>query len=369
MTSSRRSKACFACLIAIALAASTASGQPQPGNPYYRAPAGSGNVPQARGNIPNPYQSGSNSPYYRTASYPVPYSPYVYGGDPYGGYLSGAADVLNAQGDYLKNVQQAYIMREQAVQAKIDTRRSTYDEWLYERANTPTLNETREKYVQEEIRRSLNNPPVTEIWSGKSLNDLLKSLQSLQNKGIEGPPVPLSTELLANINLTTGTGPVSAGLLKSKLNWPYGLEILEPAKENDALRAKIETLMNTAQQQASTGKINARTIQELGKSVDTLRNNLVSKINDFATMDYIAARRFVTQLEDTVKTLKTADASSYVTGKYAARGRTVKELVANMTNEGLIFAPAAPGEQSYYTALHSAMVRYNITTVELLSQK
>src|SRR5438132_1022105 len=51
--------------------------------------------------------------YYPTS----PYATYPgYYADPYGGYLSGAADVINAQGQFLVNTQQAYRMREQVRQ-------------------------------------------------------------------------------------------------------------------------------------------------------------------------------------------------------------------------------------------------------------
>src|SRR5262249_4018138 len=78
--------------------------------------------------------------------YPVPFpTAGYYGsyGDPYGGYLSGASQVINAQGGYLKDVQQAYLTKEQVNQAKIQTKRAAFDEWLYEKANTPTLEEQR----------------------------------------------------------------------------------------------------------------------------------------------------------------------------------------------------------------------------------
>ena len=48
------------------------------------------------------------------------------------------------------------------------------------------------------------------------------------------------------------------------------------------------------------------------------------------------------------------------TGRLLLRyeGNTVAELVANMTGQGLRFAPAASGDEPSYTALHRAMVTY-----------
>ena len=62
-------------------------------------------------------------------------SPYGYGGlGPYGsylgsgGFLSGTADVIGAQGEFLKQEQEAKLKGEQVKQAKVDTRRKSFDE-------------------------------------------------------------------------------------------------------------------------------------------------------------------------------------------------------------------------------------------------
>src|SRR5947209_16438679 len=147
------------------------------------------------------------------ASYPYPYYP-GYNYDPYGGYLRGAADVINAQGKFLVNTQQAYLTREQVRQARLDSRRRSFDEYLYERERRPTLEDERERARLENVRRSRNDPPITEIWSGKALNDLLLAIQQQQAKGLRGPAVPVDGEILKNINVTSGASSGSLGLLR-----------------------------------------------------------------------------------------------------------------------------------------------------------
>src|SRR5437879_13857463 len=66
-------------------------------------------------------------------------NPYANYKGPVGGALSGSADVINAQGQFLTSTQQAYLQREQVRQAKIDSRRKNFDEGLYERAVAPTV--------------------------------------------------------------------------------------------------------------------------------------------------------------------------------------------------------------------------------------
>src|SRR5437868_6486858 len=72
-------------------------------------------------------------------------NPYVEYKGPYGGYLSGAADVINSQGQFMTSQQQAYLTREQVKQASTESRRKAFDENLYERAKRPTLEDERER--------------------------------------------------------------------------------------------------------------------------------------------------------------------------------------------------------------------------------
>ena len=56
--------------------------------------------------------------------------------------------------------------REQVRQGRIDNRRRSFDEYLYERERRPSQEDERERARLENLRRSRNDPPITEIWSG-----------------------------------------------------------------------------------------------------------------------------------------------------------------------------------------------------------
>src|SRR5262249_59456939 len=109
-------------------------------------------------------------------------SPYQSAADPFGGYLSGGADVINSQASFIVKQQEATLIAEYGRQARLETRRRQFDQWLYERDHRPTLEDERETSQQRELRRSQNDPPLTEIWSGKSLNTLLVDLQKRDGK-------------------------------------------------------------------------------------------------------------------------------------------------------------------------------------------
>src|SRR5262249_13768739 len=161
----------------------------------------------------NPYGGGTlmntTNPGYDPYGYPW----YSYP-DPYRGYLSGAADVINAQGRFAVSQQEALYKREQVRQARMDTRRKIWEQWLWERQHRPTPNDELRRLEEAEAERAPNFAPMPEIWSGKALNDLLRDLQKLQAKG-PLPSVSLDQDTLDQINVTTGTGG-NAGLLKSE---------------------------------------------------------------------------------------------------------------------------------------------------------
>src|SRR5205085_5189876 len=79
----------------------------------------------------------SSSPY-SSSLYANPY-------DPFSGYLRGSADVINAQGKFMVNQQQAFIMNEQYRQERLKSRRAAFEEYLYEREHTPTAQDDYER--------------------------------------------------------------------------------------------------------------------------------------------------------------------------------------------------------------------------------
>jgi hypothetical protein len=183
------------------------------------------------------WYGGARGPYGRAGYLPARYwgNTYVSTADPYGGYLNGGANVINAQGGYLKDVQDAYLKKEHVKAAKLANKRAAFDEWRYEKANTPSLEEQRENIRVQNVLRSRNNPPATEIWSGKALNDLLQDLQQSGARGGFGSPMYLNQDLLKEINVTVGTTTTGLGILKNggKFRWPLALidDRYEPSRK------------------------------------------------------------------------------------------------------------------------------------------
>jgi hypothetical protein len=294
------------------------------------------------GGHPDPY--GPTSP-----GYPPAYS------DPYGGYVSG-----DISGQYLISQQRALIVREWARQAKVDTQRRAFDEYLYERRNAPTWEDERERLLAMSLRRSINDPPLTEIWSGKALNDLLAEVQKRPIKGVSGPQFDIEEDLLRRLNVSAGKSPGNIGLLKNdgKLTWPVALRSLKPRDRAEDLRRQVSTLLPETINQAVNGKVDPMSLKELVRATDELQDLLTRNVSNLPPGPYMDAKRFMGSLEDGVRLLQQPDAGLYFTQKYAAKGRSVPELVDYMTRTGLLFAPAVTGDEAAYVALHRALVAY-----------
>jgi len=320
-------------------------------NPYYAAAmssTGYGTPSQVTSTgTPGAYGSEYGSSY-------TPYTPYYQ--DPLSGYLTGAASVIGQQAKFMKATEEAKLLREQVRQARLETRRKVVEEWLWERNTLPTLQDEIERTRAQFVRRSQNNPTFTEVLSGSSLNDLLEHAAKMQVKG-KGPTVTLDEDTLRHINVTTPAGG-NIGVLKNDqpLNWPQALQ--GPAYE--AEREKVKANVTRAVNSAKFGAADAGSVSNLTAAIDRLRAQLNQDIFEIPTTQYIEGMRFVRQLDDAVKVLKSPNAANYFNDKFMAKGKTVAELVDYMAKNGLRFAPAVDGDEAAYAALQHALATYDV---------
>jgi hypothetical protein len=291
------------------------------------------------------------------AQYP-PYQPYYpppgYGGFGPGNVLNGQANVINASGQLFIDQEKARVERETANQAKITTKRKTFDEMMYEKANTPTFTEDQSKVDMMTIRRLMNHPLPAEITSGKSQNILLPYLDKLMRVGVQGPPVSLDPTMLKSINVTIGKGGANIGLLRDggELDWPMGVR--------GPTQKKLAPLFPKLVYAARNGDLDLALYTQASKGVTMLQDELGKKFRT-EQIDaglYLEGKHFLDSLASSVKMISSPSAAKLLNGTYAATGRTVPELVYNMTGKGLLFAPATPGNDAPYYALQSAMVSY-----------
>jgi hypothetical protein len=257
--------------------------------------------------------------------------------------------------------QQANVIQQQAEQAKVDTRRKQYEQWQWERSQAQTLQDMRLDAYMQQLNLARSNPPETEIWSGYSLNYLLSAIQHNESvTGVRGPTVPLDESIVKHINVTTGTMDTSTGsigmLKNGKLEWP---EALRGQLFSDD-RGRIDPLVADAVSQVkSAGQATAETINSLQKAVTQLRSDLRNQVAESSPSDYVRAVAYISELRDAIGQLSSPNAANYLNGSLQPKGATVGEIVDQMTQKGVKFAPATPGSENYYSTLYQAFLAYD----------
>ncbi len=363
----------------LVLTADTAQAQPA-ASPSGVAPMPVGNPGTQMGALSNPYLGGGSYPSIGGLSnggygggggygyFPPYYNPWMMPYlSPSASYLFGAASITQANAQYMLTLQQARLQAAYANQAKIDVRRRLFDQLAYERAYflanfSPEVVRKREMDIA--LSEARNKPPQVKILSADSLNSLLAHLIEQQGKGQRGPRVDLPEDILKRINVSNGTG-ANIGLLKdgAKLEWPLALQQAELREVEKRLADNIALAVKEVKFNNPLGRgLGTDIAEDLGKLTRDVDNMCAN--GSMGSSQYVEARRYLNQLNTAVKALTDPHAVNFFNDTWKAKGSTVAELVKNMDESGLRFAPATRGDEAAYRALHSKLVSYdaNITT-------
>jgi hypothetical protein len=316
-------------------------------NPYAYNPYLYGNAYSGAG-----YGSGS----YDTAGlYTNPYY------DPIYGAFQGLASLTDAEGRFLERQQSANLKYQQVRSARTDNRRKVFDQYLYEKSRTPTPEEAREAFMHEQVARARNNPPLNDIISGKSLNDLLADLKKLpdgQVATLRTLNVPLDEESLKHVNFTANRGAGNVGLLKNegRLNWPVALSLNEFKDD----RQELNSLAQEAVRQAEyNSQVDPGTLRRMMEDSSRMRAQLRAGVGDMPPALYIEGTTFLNNLDDAIRALQQPGVGNFFSGKYKITAKTIPDLVKFMIDHGLQFAPAVPGDEPAYLALHQSLAAYD----------
>ncbi|HEX4591762.1 MAG TPA: hypothetical protein VH120_17630 [Gemmataceae bacterium] len=250
------------------------------------------------------------------------------------------------------------LLLEQAVGERLDNRRKAFDELRYERDKTPTREE-------ELLGRSRATPPSAEVLSGQALNALLDDLRTT-GAGAEladrpNPRLPLDEQDLKHINVTRGAG--GPALLKDggRLTWPTALTGTAFQGPRERLSAQA---VEVVRQAGNSGRVDPGALRQMADDVDQLRLLLRQHAKELSFQPYNEARDYLQRFDDALAALGRPDAADYFNGKYELKAQTVLGLVKQMTDLGLRFAPATPGDEAAYAALRDALAAYDRTTAK-----
>jgi hypothetical protein len=321
-------------------------------NPYVAMGGGAG---------VNPYAAGGGG--YGSSSGINPYVMYsggqgqggIFGSA--GGALYGSAQVINAYGNAINAQEQARMSREQVYQMQIDTQRKRFDLAMYIRAHTPTYADEQININKNTLRRVQNNAPPGEITSGKALNVLLDDAGKFRQKIPDAGS--LEPEVLRNLNVSSKRGMGIGVLRNDKINWPLALTDILNQDQRSKMALQAKALVNDA----AKNKLDANVFRELSNEVSKTREQLLRKVNDMPSDQYMEAKRFLNELDNSLRAVQDgefrvqSDFDNFIGGK----ARTMQEVVDYMVANGLRFAPAPQGSEAAYRALYSALVNYDVS--------
>jgi Flp pilus assembly protein TadD/tRNA A-37 threonylcarbamoyl transferase component Bud32 len=308
--------------------------------------------------------SGAVGVYYATPYWNA-YGGYNSYNNPY--YPAGVADsadgsavVMHSYGQLTMQQGQARLLREQAQQARFETRKKVLDTVLYLRANTPTFTAAEPNIARLSLQLAQGSATPAEIWSGKSLNALLDLLKKQRRpKIIPVAALPsLDENVLKHLNVTVKGG--NLGLLRAvgPLTWPDALRDLVPQPERTNLEKETRRLLR----QAGTGTPPAPApLNALRADLKNLVARLVQQVNEIPPSQYIQARRFLSNFQVALEGLDPAEVAAYFDfrSKFAKGSKTPQELLDYMAAKGLRFAAATPGDEAAYLAIHRALLDWS----------
>src|SRR5262249_52340704 len=141
-------------------------------------------------------------------------------------YLQGTADLTVATGQYWKDIEAARITREQSRQMSLETQRQQIQfEMDYERLKMDSARAARINQRNALLEIARTDPPMTEVWSGQTLNILLSSVLN-NSTPTTGPRIPLEEDTLRGLNLIDKSSRANVSLAKDegKISWPTALQ-------------------------------------------------------------------------------------------------------------------------------------------------
>jgi hypothetical protein len=275
---------------------------------------------------------------------------------PYAAELMGYGDLTRATGDYWKAIQQARISREQSRQMALETQRKRIElERWYDQVR-PTAPKVRDREMATDLERARKDPPPTEVWSGRALNELLRSVQHHKLSRTGSPS--LDEDVLKNINLSDKASRGNIGMLKDggRLSWPTSLQ----ESPFDEARKRLSRNIRRAVDQVKNDKepVEPALLKDINADFKALNSTLSDSADELSPAQYIEARRYLNRLGEAITALSDSRVVHSLDNSRSVKARNVAELVSHMTREGLAFAPATPGDEAAYNALYVALRNY-----------
>jgi hypothetical protein len=295
--------------------------------------------------VPSAYAATAYAPY----ALSIPYVSYSLYGQT-GSYITGAA---NSHSDFVYN-QQRDIAKAQREYSLLNSQSEIAGQWNYEKGNAPMLDINP---LPDPLRVALAPTDPAMVTSGKVHNTLLKEIARVEAKGAKGPSAYIPPLLLEDVRFG---GSPAADLLNlareaGALEFPVAFD--DPALAT--LRGNLEKDFAAVAAAVRAGKApDPDKVTKLENTFQKVQDALGPVIKNLPFEDATAARKFLNQMTNAIRAMKTNAANGLIDPKWEAEGLTVADLVKHMTKHKLQFGPAPRGGEEAYATMHRNLATY-----------
>src|SRR5439155_24370373 len=119
-----------------------------------------------------------------------------------------------------------------------------------------------------------------------------------------------------------------------------------------------DALMPKLAEQAKAGQVNAADLDGLIDAKEAMQARLEAEIQNVPDPKYIRAKRFLDDLQSSIRILRRPDVAQYFANP--PKAKTVRELAQYMIEHNLRFAPAVSGDEAAYFRFYQALATYDV---------
>jgi hypothetical protein len=296
------------------------------------------------GVTPWAYWSGWNYPPFGYSAYSGSGSGYMSGGsanDPY------AREYARAQRDAAQERRDADLMARPRIAGARE----------YEnRDGTKALPEIKGGTSPEAQEQAINETDPAAIATGEPLNHLLHAVVAADTKNAKLSSLYLRPDVLSQVRFGGSPAADALNLLRAgRPDFPAAFEEPSLAASRDAVEKELAGIAAALKANKAA---DAAALGRLAAAVKTAQDKLTPVLKDLSFDDAVAARRFLNQLDATVKVLRDPSSAGLVNTKWATDGSSVADLTRYMARYKLLFGPADKGDEEVYTTLHRGLAWY-----------
>jgi hypothetical protein len=270
-----------------------------------------------------------------------------------GSYMTGGSHV---KPNFVVAAQRNLARAQREAAAPAGAKAEIAGQWNYEKGSVRAREEPF-PVVPDPIRIAIAPPDPAQISSGEALNTLLKEIIALEARGARGPSGYIHPLLLNNIVFAGGPAADLWNLAR-----PGGSLKFPPVFDDPALAevvAAVEQDFAAVAAAVQAGRNPERApLRRLEVSFERLREAVNPRMKDLPFDDAIATRRFLNQLANAIRAMKSGLANGLIDSKWAAEGVVVADLTKHMAKHKLMFGPAPAGSDKTYATLHQLLAMY-----------